>query len=209
MHTKPASALPKSQRRILELLSDGQLWSYRDIVLATGKYSNLPGELRSRHERSLGAKGLIRESFLTIERSKVAVFQIVPMGCRVIGVPVPKTLMTAKVVEANFKERYRQWCEQYEQEERIAKAIGLRHNPYLLLKSLGDGQEHTFADLAQATGIFSGLVQDLRLRHTRHGSLASMGLVKETVIEGDRKATFAFQITNQGLALLDKAKKIR
>lgn len=194
--------LPKSQRKLLEALADGKWHSYREIVLATGKYSNLPGELSNRHERSLGAKGLVREQTVYVEKvGHMSAFRLTSAAVLDAGFKADLEEDTAE-----FLHRQQRWHKQYQHEEQEAKSIGLRHNSYLLLKALRDGEEHTFADLARATGIFSGLPQYLRKRHAKHKSLASMGLCHETVIETERKPVYAFQITKKGLALLDKLK---
>jgi hypothetical protein len=200
--------LSKTQRLLLEALSDCKLHTYRDIVMATGKYSNLPAELRERHPRSLGSKGLVRELVIDIGGVKVYAFQITTDGLRELGRPPNKPALihfTLEQFKDDFKKRYERWREEYKQEEIEAECCGLRHNPYLLLRAMADGEEKTFADLARATGIFSGLPQYLRARHARHRSLASLGLIRETIIENEdgNGFTFAFTITKAGLALLN------
>lgn len=205
-----ATTLPKTQRQILESLADGKLHTYREIVMATGKYSNLPGELRNRHERSLGAKGFVREIQVDVGTDIVATFQINPFGCRELGIAVPKIVATPKVALDDFLERWRQWREQYKREAEEAAKIELRHNPYLLLKALATYPNHAFTlgELAKTSGVFSGLVQDLRCRHGRHSSnLGHLGLAVEGLeITNEDKSVFTFQITEKGLKLLAKLK---
>jgi hypothetical protein len=208
--------LPKSQRQILELMSDGRLWSYREITRSTGKYSNLAGELRGNHlaGRSLGAKGLVREGELTMDqmgirdglKHKVYTFQATPLAFGVLGIPVPAIAKDPAAAVEDFAQRYREWWKQWREEELLAQKVGLRHNPVVLLRAMATDpmREWTLAELAKATGLFSGLVQDLRARHARHRSLASMGLCRETFFEKDNGlAKFAFTITRAGLALLE------
>ncbi len=102
----------------------------------------------------------------------------------------------------DFRQRYRAWREQYKIEEQEAQRCGLRHNPYLLLKAMAADPErgHTFADLAKATGIFSGLPQDLHQQHP--GSLGSEGLLREDCQDIDG---YTFQITAKGKEVLARA----
>lgn len=211
MKNQQSTSLPRSQLAILHVLADGALHSYRDIVLGTGKYSNLPAELRERHPRSLGSKGMVREIQMDVGNDTVATFQITLIGLKAIGTVFrtkPQFLIQdLGLAKEVFLRRYHKWREQYKLEEQEAAKCDLRHNPYLLLKAMADGEEHTFASLARATGIFSGLPQDLRARHARHNSLSSLGLIRETVIEQDNgKAVHAFQITKTGLKRLEKTK---
>lgn len=199
--------LPDSQRDILQVLADGRLHTYRDIVRGTGKYSNLPAELRQRHPRSLGGKGMVREFTIPTDTDRVAAFQITVAG--LVMVHGCKAKEAARMLPAmddalhDFRARWNAWRVLYCEETRQAKILGLRHNPYLLLRALADGREQTFADLARATGIFSGLPQDLRARHARHRSLASLGLIRETILDGDdNDFQHAFQITENGQKLL-------
>lgn len=199
--------LPDSQRDILRVLADGRLHAYRDIVLGTGKYSNLPAELRQRHPRSLGSKGMVSEFTISTDTDRIAAFQITVAG--LVAIHGCKAKEAARMLPAmddalrDFRARWNSWRVLYREETRQAKILGLRHNPYLLLRALADGREQTFADLARATGIFSGLPQDLRARHARHRSLASLGLIRETILDGDdNDFQHAFQITPEGQKLL-------
>jgi hypothetical protein len=190
--------LPHNQYPHLKALEDGKLHTYRDIVKATGLYSNLPAELRQRHPRSLGSKGLIREVQVNVGGKTLTVFQATADALRRLGVPNgPVPLQDAL---AEFEGRYTNWRQQYEREESEAERLGLRHNAYLLLRALADGQEHTFADLARATGIFSGLPQDLRARHA--DSLGRKGLLREDRQAIDGKNVHTFQITAKGKEVL-------
>jgi hypothetical protein len=58
----------------------GHMLTFRQLVKATGIYSGLPLNLRSRHHRSLGTKGLVREDILMIDGEKVFCFQITKEG---------------------------------------------------------------------------------------------------------------------------------
>jgi hypothetical protein len=53
--------------------------------LATGVYSNLPADLRQRHEGSLGSKGLVREGSQDIDGKEVDTFQITAKGKEVLA----------------------------------------------------------------------------------------------------------------------------
>lgn len=201
--------LPKSQIEILHALKDGKLYSYREIVLATGKYSNLSGELRERHPRSLGCKGMVREVWVKIGDDNIAAFMLTESGALEIGAK-PSVIQEIDEAREDFTKRYSHWREQYGREKAEAEKVGLRRNQYCFLKAMEDGSEKTMADLARDTGIFSNMPQDLRARYGNN-SLASLGLCKETIIEKDDGTsgfTHAFRITAKGSRTLDKAKQI-
>jgi hypothetical protein len=145
----------------------------------------------------------VREIETDVEGVKIAAFQIMRLGCGQLDGHAPSLLYDLDAAMEDFRQRYRAWREQYQVEEQEAQRCGLRHNPYLLLLALADGQEHTFADLARATGIFSGLPQDLHQRHP--GSLGSEGLLREDYQDIDGKKVYTFQITAKGTEVLAKA----
>lgn len=205
--------LSGNQEAILLALSDGRLHTYRDIVLATGLYSNLPAELRYRHAGSLGDKGLVRESSFVVpaeaksKREEVWTFQISSTGCGQLGKPVPSFVSHVTAAKNDFQERYLRFLQEHRQVRVKAKQLGLQGNAYLILRALADGSEKTFADIARATGVFSGLPQYLRKRHADHKSLASLGLVCESQSFEEDKAVFTFQITKAGQKLLARVEK--
>jgi hypothetical protein len=83
--------LTRTQYVILKSMGDGQLHIYQDIVEDTGIYSNLPVELRARHEGSLGAKGLVEEDEIELDRGKrVPTFRITARGRKLLAKAAPK-----------------------------------------------------------------------------------------------------------------------
>jgi hypothetical protein len=83
--------LSRTQFVLLRSLADGQLHIYEDIVEDTGIYSGLPSELRARHEGSLGAKGLVEEDEIELDRGKrVATFKITARGKKLLQKAAPK-----------------------------------------------------------------------------------------------------------------------
>lgn len=208
-----AQLLPGAQRELLTVLSDGRIYCYRELAAATGQHSGLSHQLRERtYSNSLGSKGFVREDRLTyaemgISKSSdfVYTFQITTTGCAAIGVKASALFSDPDAAVADFAARYRSWWASYQEDQSLAQRLGLRHNPFVLLRALADTREPmTYKQLTQATGIFSGLVQDLRHRHARHRSLAWLGLIEETVVDDEARGKYihAFQITAKGLALL-------
>jgi hypothetical protein len=83
--------LTRTQYVMLKSLDDGQLHIYQDIVEDTGIYSNLPVELRARHEGSLGARGLVEEDEIELDRGKrLPTFKITSKGKKLLAKAAPK-----------------------------------------------------------------------------------------------------------------------
>jgi hypothetical protein len=83
--------LTRTHYVILKSLDDGQLHIYQDIVEDTGIYSNLPAELRARHEGSLGARGLVEEDEIELDGGKrVPTFKITARGKKLLAKATPK-----------------------------------------------------------------------------------------------------------------------
>lgn len=214
----PLPTLSHNQHSLLTALADCRWHSYCNLVMATGLYSNLPAELRQRHAKSLGDKGLVRELsyqppiVVKSKRSQVWVFQITRNGCAYLGGKPNYPFLNEETgkAAADFAERYLQYQTKQARLKRQAKEVGLRGNVLAVLEALADGSDKTFSAIARATGIFSGLPQYLRSRHDRHKSLASLGLAKETItINEDGRSVFAFRITAAGKKTLATARQVR
>lgn len=201
------------QETILLSLRDGRLYTFQDIVRATGIYSGLVNDIRQRHEGSLGSMGLVRESAfyptgtLKSKRKLMWTFQITERGCALLHIEKPLYLVNSLIALDEFQDRYARAARERSNTLKKARSVGLQGKPYLLLHALADGEEKTFAELARSTGIFSGMPQYLRARHGRHRSLASLGLISESQVFEDDKAVFTFQITKAGKELLARAER--
>jgi len=80
-----ACELPVNQYLLLKALEDGELHTYRELVMKTGIYSNLPAELRDRHEGSLGHKGLVEEDRFDIDGKDIYTFKITAKGKKTLA----------------------------------------------------------------------------------------------------------------------------
>jgi hypothetical protein len=189
-----------NQLAILKALADGDQHDYHEIVQATGIYSNLPGELRHRNQGSLTARGLVRE--LSTSR-KGATFILAPRGRDLLN----RLGVDCSPPRRPFAERQRLRLERMGRCLTAVLGHGLTYGLYVLLKALADGDEHDYREIAQASGVYSGLPTWLRYHHD--GSLGQRGLVREDIVLVGHRKVWVFQLTAKGKALLDKIEKAR
>lgn len=192
-----------NQFAILKALADGDYHDYHEIITATGIYSNLPGELRMRHSGSLGANGLVQEERLTTNsKRRIFVFRLTAKGKSLLRRAGVKLLPSPA---RPFLERHYQRRERDKAIGRQAKRVGLRGIYLMILKVLADSDCLDYHEIAQRTGIYSGLPWWLLPQYDN--SLADRGLVQvDVTFTHDGKEVTVFRITSVGKKLLHQWK---
>lgn len=80
-----AAGLTLVDYRILTALKSGGEHSYRDIEKKTGYYSILTAVLRTEHEGSLGARGLVKEGIHDINGRDTLTFTLTAKGKKLVS----------------------------------------------------------------------------------------------------------------------------